>query len=131
MPIGVRAASGQVDNEQALVNAVIGQSSFISMPPPFMTYSVAGALAVAGVLVLRVANIIHLGPKWFSLLGALVVSAVFLVRGGLGGKAVFGSNATELTEPFATLDKWIYSPLCLILGISILILIYAGARSKN
>ena len=49
------------------------------------------------------------------------VAVLFLVRGALGYTARWRAMFTE--EPFATLDRKNYSPLCLAIGIGFVILV--------
>ena len=51
----------------------------------------------------------------------MLLALVFLARGVLGYTA--GWRARFPTEPFATLDRKNYSPLCLVLGAGFLILV--------
>ena len=80
--------------------------------PRLASFVVSVAILAAGVVALALAD--HTaGSIWLTLLG-VVLGAVFVARGILGYTSRWRAKFTE--EPFATLDRRNYSPLCLILG---------------
>jgi hypothetical protein len=94
-------------NPSDLANAVVGDGR-TRMPHPLVCFLVAIILAVVAAwpwLILKR----HSDP--IVLLGGAVIGAVFFAR-GLAGYSLRW-RARHGAEPFATRDKFIYSPLCL------------------
>ena len=104
-------------SEPDLARAVIGDGR-IRMPPPWQCAAVAIVLA-------GVAAWPWVVMRWpdssFVLIGSIVVGAVFFLRGAAG----YGPRwrARFKAEPFRTRDFYIYSPLCLALGVAFIALL--------
>lgn len=97
-------------DEDRLVRAVVGAKDATRMPGPIPCGLVAGAL---------VAVIISLtappsGPRDI-LLG--LAALVLIVRGLLAWLPLWRRMAPR--EPFATLDRYAYGPLCLLFGLGL------------
>ena len=112
-----------------LIDAVIGDPRLDRMPPAWLSALVGLALAAAAILPLSVAPVFPNGALslYFStvpLLGAmaatLFVALVFLAR-GIAGYLPFWRRLHP-AQPFATLDVFLYSPLCLLLGLALIYL---------
>ena len=102
-----------IRDEAALARAVLGRPGVTRMPGAVPTAAVAVALMLAAAW------------PWFAaspltLLGLWVIAAVFLIRGGVPWLLAWRRLTPE--EPFASLDRTLYGPLCLILGAGFLIL---------
>jgi len=107
--------------ERALLPRVVAASNDTRMPPVPITLIVAALIFVAGLLPLMWTGVLPL-----LLPGALValalwgLVAVFLGRGLVTytpiGKSVFA------VEPFNGLNRKYYSPLCIVLGVMILVI---------
>ena len=119
--------------EKDLIYTVIGDPRFVAMPPMWMTLCVAGALLVSAAMALLSLR------RWSGLSKAglivllLGITAVFALRGGAGMAIAMGVLNVDppWTEPFATLDTYIYSPLCLILGLGFAILTLDQFRGER
>lgn len=99
-----------------------------SMPSAASTLVVAALISAAALNALALAGVIRIGPLWLHKLFAAGVGFVFLARGVMG--YFFEAVAWAPVEPFATLNVWLYSPLCLVLGASFFLLLLI-ARKPN
>jgi len=115
--------------EQGLVAMVIGAPEWSRMPSMLLTMMVAGLIFAAGIIALSAGGVFSLAPKWFIRIGAGVLALVFIGRGLAGYSSAFASP--EKTEPFATLNFWYYSPLCLAIGGAFVVLIFATRPSQR
>ncbi len=113
---------GQTEAE--LIKTVVGAPNYVRMPPAWMAHSVGGLLVVSGLLGLSASGVLPIGWEWFARLGTGVVAFVFLARAVSG--YVVPQVGIEQTEPFASLDLWLYSPLCLVLGLGFVYLTWQG-----
>ena len=104
-------------SEPDLARAVIGDGR-IRMPPPWQCAAVAAALIVVAAWPWV---IVAWPDSPFVLIGSIVVGAVFFLRGAAG----YGPRwrARFKAEPFRTRDFYIYSPLCLALGVAFIALL--------
>ena len=108
-----------IRDETLLAQTVVGAPGITRMPNRFLTLIVSLLVFAAGVVALALAD--HTSGGWpLTLLGALL-ALVFIGRGILGYTP--GWRARFPTEPFATLDRKNYSPLCLWVGAGFLILV--------
>ena len=108
-----------IRDETLLAQTVVGAPGITRMPNRFLTFIVSLLVFAAGVVALALAD--HTSGGWpLTLLGALL-ALVFIGRGILGYTP--GWRARFPTEPFATLDRKNYSPLCLWVGAGFLILV--------
>lgn len=101
-----------------LARTVVGLPG-VTRVPRLATLAVAVLVLAAGVLALSLAD--HTAGGWGLTLTGLVLAALFLGRGALGYTPAWRQRFTE--EPFATLDRRNYSPLCLALGAGFLLLV--------
>jgi hypothetical protein len=95
----------------ALAHAVIGDGR-TRMPPPWQCAVVAAALT--GVA-LWPWVILHWPDSPLVLIGTIVIGAIFFLRGTAGYSPRWRGRFTAL--PFRTLDFYLYSPLCLAVGV--------------
>jgi hypothetical protein len=104
-------------SEPDLARAVIGDGR-TRMPPPWQCAGVAAALIVVAAWPWV---IVAWPDSPFVLIGSIVVGAVFFLRGAAG----YGPRwrARFKAEPFRTRDFYIYSPLCLALGVAFIALL--------
>lgn len=101
-------------SEAELIATVIGDGRR-RMPGRALTFCVALAIAGAALwsqlLVTRDRTPL---PAWPFLAGGVALAFVFLARGA-AGYLTFWRRA-HAAEPFARLDRRLYSPLCLVIG---------------
>ena len=108
-----------IRNETLLAQTVVGRTGITKMPTRFLTFLVATALLVIGIVALSLADPDAGGPG-FTLLG-VQLALVVIARGVLGYTPVWRKRFSE--EPFAALDRKNYSPLCFWIGAGFLILV--------
>ena len=108
-----------IRNEELLAKAVVGRPGVTKMPARLGSFGVAIATLIAGIIALALADRTG-GGLLLSLFG-LLFGVIFLIRGALGYTARWRAAFPE--EPFATLDRKNYSPLCLILGAGYVVLV--------
>lgn len=106
-----------IRDERLLARTVTGFAE--TMPPRVMSLGVAIALLVAGICALALADETS-GGLLLNVIGMLL-ALVFLARGVLGYTG-WWARMTPI-EPFRTLDRRNYSPLCLVLGAGFLLLV--------
>jgi hypothetical protein len=115
-------------DERKLVATVIGAQGRAHMPPAWLTLTVAALILSGGLFALVSQDIIAMGPRWLVRAALIVLTLVFTARGAAGYLLPGGVGQAE---PFATLDRLYYSPLCLALGAAFAILLVfmkSGAR---
>lgn len=111
------------ENDEALVQAVVGSSGRTEMPAKWQSAFVALCLAGGAVLphlTLQTVTIPHLPLELVSL-STWALTIVFLGRGLIGTTPWFRKLLPG--EPFVSLNRKYYSPLCLIIGAGFLILL--------
>ena len=108
-----------IRNEALLAQTVVGRPGITRMPNRFVTFLVATALMVSGVVALSLADPVA-GGLGLTLLG-VALALVFIARGVLGYTP--GWRARFPAEPFASLDRRNYSPLCFWIGAGFSILV--------
>lgn len=107
-----------IRDPELLARTVIGKPG-VTRVPKLASFVVSLLVLTAGILALSLADRTA-GGLWLTLVGMLL-AAVFLARGAIGYTARW--RAVFSQEPFATLDRKNYSPLCLALGAGYLILV--------
>jgi hypothetical protein len=108
-----------IRNEALLAQTVVGTPGITRMPPRPLTFVMSLLILAAGVIALSLADHAS-GGILLTLLGAML-AIIFIGRGVLGYTP--GWRARFPTEPFATLDRKNYSPLCFWIGAGYLILV--------
>ncbi|MBN9303861.1 MAG: hypothetical protein BGO82_15920 [Devosia sp. 67-54] len=108
-----------IRNEALLAQTVVGRPGVTRMPNRLVTFLVATALIAAGLVALSLADPVA-GGTGLTLLGVLL-ALLFIGRGVLGYTP--GWRARFPAEPFASLDRKNYSPLCFWIGAGFLILV--------
>ena len=92
------------------------------MPPVWMTAAVVLALLAAALWPLMWAALVPYAlPQTLVVLGMWVLATVFLLRGIAGYTPVFGPDRVQ--EPFLSLNRRLYAPLCLVIGAGFVLLI--------
>ena len=107
-----------VKDEKILARTVAGFKGIEKMPPRFLSFLVGLGVLSAGIWVLAMADP---APNLVLTLGGVALSLGFLGRGFFGYTKRWAKITPE--EPFRTLDKKFYSPLCIYIGVGILVLV--------
>lgn len=109
-------------DEASLAKAVIGAPGLEAMPPAGLTAIVAILIFIAGMLPLMfVSSAPSALPAILAWMGMVVLAGIFLVRGILPFVPIFRKRHSQ--EPFATLDRRLYAPLCLVIGAGYLLVL--------
>ncbi|MEP4052252.1 MAG: DUF3995 domain-containing protein [Litorimonas sp.] len=111
-------------DEASLARAVVGAKGITQMPNFWACSFVTVALLIGTMIVLTLGGAVQMAslPMWiFQILGA-GFALVLLARGIVGFSPFWAGLTPE--EPFRTLNRLYYSPLCLALGLSVVILIW-------
>jgi len=121
-------------SQRQLIDTVIGNPHRDRMPPSWITALVGIALACAAMLPLIIGPAFWSVFAWLDIpLGMLLesftvtfwVGLAFIARGILGYLPFW--RRLHPAEPFATLDVRLYSPLCLVLGLTFFLLDFVAA----
>jgi len=113
--------------EAELVTTVIGHKRD-TMPSPSQCYLAALAIFIPGVIALMLAGLVQTPlPPWLVTLAAAAAALVFAGRGIAGYVPAW--RARHPREPFASLDRHYYSPLCLLLAAGLVVLLTNGMRN--
>jgi len=110
-----------------LIKTVIGAPNWTQMPSRQMTLTVAGLIFGAGLVALAAGDVIHsisqsTGARWIARIAAALLALVFLGRGAAG--YLVSKNDWARTEPFATYDLFLYSPISLAIGAAFVTLLF-------
>jgi len=101
---------------QTLVNTVIGTKGMTRMPPTGLTLGVAILIGCAGLFpLLSVYAPDDILPFNLVTFGMVVLALIFIGRGIASFSGLF--RRMQASEPFVTLDRKYYGPLCLIIGV--------------
>lgn len=107
-----------VKSEKALAQTVAGFKGIEKMPPRLASFAVSAGALFAGIWALSMADP---APSSILTTGGIILSLVFLARGVFGYTKKWQALTPE--EPFRAMDKKIYSPLCIFIGVGFLTLI--------
>lgn len=97
-----------IEDEADLTRAVVGRSGAEEMPG-------AVPCALVGVALYMAVVCLWWPPGAFRFLMLALVGTAFVVRGALSFTPFWRKLTPE--QPFATLDRKYYGPLCLVLGL--------------
>ncbi len=101
----------------SLHRTVVGGAPGRHSPGPTATWMVAAILLAAALTVLGAADLLRLPvPRPWLRTSALVGAALLLLR-GLQGFVDTRMRPETAGGPFARLNVWFYSPLCLVLAV--------------
>ncbi len=111
-----------VRGAQAFIASFVGDPRLKRPPSALACIGVAFALFTAAIW----ATLLNVAPDASRLIGigGIAIGTVFWLRGIAAYMPVFRRRFT--LEPFATLDRWIYAPLCLVLGAGFFSLLLIG-----
>jgi len=115
-----------VREEAALARTIAGFRGIDRMPGPLACMVVAVAVLACLVLAadLSFAPGLTRLPSWIAATASGIAGTVFLGR-GIAGFTPFWARLTP-EEPFRTLDRRYYSPLCILLGLGFVTLIWSN-----
>ena len=108
-----------IRSETLLAQTVVGRAGITRMPNRGITFVIALLIFAIGLVALWLADPVSGGAP-MTLLGALL-AIVFIARGIATYTTAW--RARFPTEPFATLDRKNYGPLCFWIGAGFLILV--------
>ena len=112
-------------DEISLARAVVGARGVRRMPSPIACAVVAVVLLAAGAWPLMLQNVWPTPlPPWLLGWGGGVIAAILLARGIVANTAPWRRLTPEL--PFATLDRRIFGPLSIALGLGFVALLTGG-----
>lgn len=110
------------DSEESLVKTVVGGPETRRMPSPGSCYVVAALLSAVSVWPLFATGVLPAAwPRWLTVLAGAGIAAVFVGRGVAGYVPAW--RKLHSVQPFADLDRRIYSPLCLFIGAGFLVIL--------
>ena len=113
--------------EAELVTTVIGHKRD-TMPSPSQCYLAAFAIFIPGAIALMLAGLVQTPlPPWLVVLAGAAAALVFAGRGVAGYVPAW--RARHPREPFASLDRHYYSPLCLMLAAGLAVLLANATRN--
>lgn len=109
-------------DELSLARMVVGSKGITTMPARGPTLAVAVVIFLAGVVALARADLVPVPlPPMLQSVAVTALAVVFLGRGIASFTPWFRASQSE--EPFATLDRRLYGPLCLALGTGFAVLV--------
>ncbi len=109
-------------DEPSLARMVVGSKGITAMPARGPTLAVAVVIFLAGVVALARADLVPVPlPPMLQSVAVTALAVVFLGRGIASFTPWFRASQSE--EPFATLDRRLYGPLCLALGTGFAVLV--------
>lgn len=105
-------------NEGELARTVAGFRGIKAMPPRSASAAVGVCLGALAIFVLALGQAPNVTPS--MAIAGIAVAMIFIGRGMIGFTQGWRRRTPE--EPFATLDRRYYSPLCLLIGAGFLAL---------
>jgi hypothetical protein len=110
---------------ESLAKAAVGTPEIRQMPGPRSCFMVAALLTGVAAWPLFAAHLLpEAWPRWSTLLAGSLIAAAFVGRGLAGYTSAWRRRFSE--QPFASLDRLVYSPLCLALGAGYIVILFAG-----
>ncbi len=109
-----------IRDQAQLARTIAGAKGITKMPPKLASLAVAIAVIIAAAWPWLLPYL----PRWFYLLGLAALVAVFTGRGLVTYTKFWRRIWPE--QPFATLDRKYFGPLCLYLGIGFMVILIAS-----
>ena len=114
-------------SEESLVRTAGGTPGARRMYSPSACFTVAAMLAGVSVWPLFASGLLPAAwPGWLTHLAGAAIATVFVARGIAGYVPAW--RRMHSAEPFATLDRRIYAPLCFALGAGFIIILLRGSQ---
>lgn len=107
-----------IRDEETLVRAVVGAKGVTRMPGPIPCFLVAGGILAVMIAIWLPDGMIRSAVIW-------VAALVFLGRGAIAYARLWRRMTPE--EPFATYDRRYFGPLCLALGVGLVLTQIGGS----
>ncbi len=108
---------------QSLARRVAGFRGVREMPRPAACFFVTAMLAFAALIALTAVGLLPTSyPHWLILTALSAIAAVFTLRGLIAYTPQWRERTPE--EPFASLDRRLYGPLCLIIGGALTLIVF-------
>ena len=109
-------------NEKSLARTVVGSKGILKMPPGWLAAVVATAIFVVAMfpvlgLILPTDGFLRVLLR----LGFILFALIFIIRGAASFTPYF--RKLEAEEPFVSLDRKYYGPLCLGIGFGFVFLL--------
>ena len=115
------------ESEESLVRTAGGTPGATRMYPPSACFAVAAILAGVSAWPLFATGLLPVAwPSWLTALAGAGIAAVFVVRGIAGYVPAW--RTLHSAEPFATLDRRFYAPLCFALGAGFIVILLRGPQ---
>lgn len=109
-------------DELSLARTVVGSKDITTMPARGPTLAVAVVIFLAGVVALARVDLFPVPlPPMLQSVAVAALAVIFSGRGLSSFTPWFRASQSE--EPFATLDRRLYGPLCLALGTGFAVLV--------
>ena len=112
-----------------LIDTVIGVPEMQAMPSKSVTLAVAGMIFLGGVIALFAGGLLPFRPRWMVQAATGVLTLVFLGRAVAGFWIAY--HGSKASEPFATYDLFLYSPLCLVIGGAFAVLLLSSRKIRT
>lgn len=109
-----------VESEHGLVALVIGATGRTQMPGPVECIAAAAVILCAGLLALALARPSTLPGATVLAWAGAAATLVFMIRGVAAYLPIWRRRFAQ--EPFATMDRNWYGPLCLLLAAGFIVL---------
>jgi hypothetical protein len=114
-------------SEEALFRTVGGTPGAKKMYPASACFAVAALLAgISAWPLFAVGLLSEAWPRWLTLLAGGGIATVFVARGVAGYVPAW--RRLHSSEPFATLDRRVYAPLCSLIGAGFLLILLRGPQ---
>ncbi|WP_162786433.1 DUF3995 domain-containing protein [Hyphomonas sp. CACIAM 19H1] len=123
--IWAAGASFPFPNQQSLARSVVGRRGITRLPSR-ASVALLGVLLLCGAaaaLIMGHYAATFTGLKFLLVPVGLLLSAIFLLRGVVGILPAFERAAPE--QPYLTLNRRLYSPLCALIGFGFLALTFS------
>lgn len=109
-------------DEKSCARAIAGFKGIDRMPPASASFAVAMALTVTLFIALDLAGQLALPlPSWLVRISGFAAAMVFLARGIAGYTPAWRKLTPEM--PFAHNDTRYFSPLCMVIGTALIVLV--------
>lgn len=110
--VATASEPGHANNEPKMIKAIA--------PGKAITLVVAGAFALVALLVVLHTGLLGLAVSHWALRWSLGAVTFAMLARAVGDFRLLGFFKTVTGTPFARMDTWCYSPICVALGLALL-----------